>query len=139
MIHRATTTPSSVSPALPPVSTSTSVPPSAACSLTLPSRMGPPSWLASGEVIYADLMLRDPKVSMSGCVHIRLGATIHGVQPDPTVKGGSSVTLVCKVIHADLMLRDPELCPFVETPEMTGWVGPCWPGEYLLVHEFDRP
>src|SRR6266702_239951 len=89
MIHRATTTPSSVSPALPPVSTSTSVPPSAACSLTLPSRMGPPSWLASGEVIYADLMLRDPKVSMSGCVHIRLGATIHGVQPDPTIKGVS--------------------------------------------------
>ncbi|KAH8982625.1 hypothetical protein EDB86DRAFT_3085993 [Lactarius hatsudake] len=35
--------------------------PSAACSLSPPSGAGPPSWLASGEVIYANLMLYDPR------------------------------------------------------------------------------
>src|SRR6266702_489719 len=123
MIHRATTTPSSVSPALPPVSTSTSVPPSTACNLTPPSR-------ACHACVRRGHICRPRSPRSQGLherttpyVHIRLSATVCGVQPDPTVKGGSSVTLVCKVIHADLMLRDPELCPFVETPEMIGWVG----------------
>ncbi|KAI9457211.1 FAD/NAD-P-binding domain-containing protein [Lactarius psammicola] len=96
-------------------------------------------------------------------VHIRLGAAVSDVQPDPSIEGGPSVTLTSgEVIYADviiaadgvkstvqkivtgrddnptptgdaayratiptdLMLRDPELRPFVETPEMTGWMAP---------------
>ncbi|KAI0296726.1 FAD/NAD-P-binding domain-containing protein [Multifurca ochricompacta] len=38
-------------------------------------------------------------------VHVRLGATVKGVQPDPTVKGGPSVTLTTgEVLHADLIV-----------------------------------
>ncbi len=103
-------------------------------------------------------------------VHIRLGATVLTVQPDPAAGGGPSVTLATgEVIHADLiiaadgvkstiqkvvtglddnptptgdaayratiptdvMMSDPDLRPFVETPEMTGWMAP---GRHLMAY-----
>ncbi|KAH9010148.1 FAD/NAD-P-binding domain-containing protein [Lactarius hengduanensis] len=103
-------------------------------------------------------------------VHVRLGATVRDVQPDPAVRGGPSVTLASgEVIYADvviaadgvksviqkivtgrddnptptgdaayratiptdLMIRDPELRPFIETPEMTGWMAP---GRHLMAY-----
>lgn len=117
---------------------------------------------------YHTLLLRLARAAPG--VHIRLGATVSGVQPDPAVDGGPSVTLASgEVIHADLviaadgvksviqktvtgrddtptptgdaayratiptdlMLRDPELRPFVETPEMTGWMAP---GRHLMAY-----
>ncbi|KAH9014230.1 hypothetical protein EDB85DRAFT_1899338 [Lactarius pseudohatsudake] len=93
-------------------STSTLVPPSAACSLTPPSRAGSPSWLASGEVIYVDPMLHDPKFSTNGL--LRLGATICSVQPDPAVKGGSRSFRKAPPVCGDS--RDKEL----DGPPMAG-------------------
>ena len=52
---------------------------------------------------YHTLLLRLARAAPG--VHIRLGATVSDVQPDPAVKGGPSVTLACgEVIHADLII-----------------------------------
>jgi len=100
-------------------------------------------------------------VCSTPCMHICLGAAIRGIQPNPSIIGGPSVTLAsgkvlyadlivsgdsvksmlqkavmglndratpmgdtayCTVICTNLMLEDPELCLFVGTPEMTTWM-----------------
>jgi salicylate hydroxylase len=52
---------------------------------------------------YHTLLLRLARAAPG--VHIRLGANVRDVQPDPAVEGGPHVTLACgEVIHADLII-----------------------------------
>ena len=52
---------------------------------------------------YHTLLLRLARAAPG--VHIRLGATVSDVQPDPAVEGGPNVTLASgEVIHADLII-----------------------------------
>ncbi len=83
---------------------------------------GPSVTLVSGEVIHADLVIAADGVKST----IQKTVTGHDDNPTPTGDAAYRAT-----IPTDLMLRDPELRPFVETPEMTGWMAP---GRHLMAY-----
>ena len=74
---------------------------------------GPNVKLACGEVLYADLV-----VAADG-VKCTLQKAVTGLDDRPTPIGDAAYRAV---MGTDVILQDPELCPFVETPEMTAWM-----------------
>ncbi|EMD31600.1 hypothetical protein CERSUDRAFT_119636 [Gelatoporia subvermispora B] len=78
--------------------------------------------LKSGEVVHGDLI-----VGADGIKSFVQTVVIGKVNPaEPT--GDAAYRAV---IPADLMLEDPELKPFIDTPEMTGWMAP---GRHLMAY-----
>ncbi|OCH87107.1 FAD/NAD-P-binding domain-containing protein [Obba rivulosa] len=78
--------------------------------------------LKSGEVVHGDLI-----VGADGIKSLVQTVVIGKVNPaEPT--GDAAYRAV---IPADLMLADPELKPFIDTPEMTGWMAP---GRHLMAY-----
>jgi salicylate hydroxylase len=76
---------------------------------------GPSVTLASGEVVYADLIVGADGVKST------LQKAVTGLDDKPTPTGDAAYRAI---VHTDLMLKDPELRPFVEALEMTVWMGP---------------
>ncbi|KAI5118405.1 hypothetical protein M0805_002857 [Coniferiporia weirii] len=71
--------------------------------------------LTTGEVISGDLI-----VGADGVKSLVRGVVVgHADSPEPT--GDAAYRAI---ISTDVMLKDPELKPFVDTPEMTAWMGP---------------
>ncbi|KAH9172546.1 FAD/NAD-P-binding domain-containing protein [Lactarius sanguifluus] len=85
-------------------------------------RGGPSVTLASGEVIYADVV-----IAADGVKSV-IQKTVTGRDDNPTPTGDAAYRAT---IPTDLMIRDPELRPFIETPEMTGWMAP---GRHLMAY-----
>jgi hypothetical protein len=83
---------------------------------------GPSVTLASGEVIYADVIIAADGVKST------LQKIVTGRNDNPMPTGDAAYRAT---IPTDLMLRDPELRPFVETPEMTAWMAP---GRHLMAY-----
>ena len=83
---------------------------------------GPSVTLVSGEVIHADLVIAADGVKST------IQKIVTGRDDNPTPTGDAAYRAT---ISTDLMLRDPELRPFVETPEMTGWMAP---GRHLMAY-----
>ena len=83
---------------------------------------GPSVTLRSGEVIHADLIIAADGVKST------LQKVVTGRNDNPMPTGDAAYRAT---IPTDLMLRDPELRPFVETPEMTGWMAP---GRHLMAY-----
>ncbi|KAI0264854.1 FAD/NAD-P-binding domain-containing protein [Gloeopeniophorella convolvens] len=83
---------------------------------------GPCVELAGGEVIHADLVVAADGVKSA------LQRAVTGRDDAPTPTGDAAYRAV---ISADAMLADPELRPFVDTPEMTGWMAP---GRHLMAY-----
>jgi len=83
---------------------------------------GPSVTLASGEVLHADVI-----VGADG-VKSRLQKAVTGRNDAPMPTGDAAYRAI---ISTDSMLEDPELRPFVETPEMTGWMAP---GRHLMAY-----
>ena len=83
--------------------------------------------LASGEVIHGDLILGADGVK-SYVQQIVLGR-VNPAQPT----GDAAYRAI---IPTSVMLEDPELRPFVETPEMTAWMGP---GTHLMAYNIVSP
>ncbi|KAH8116622.1 FAD/NAD-binding domain-containing protein [Phellopilus nigrolimitatus] len=71
--------------------------------------------LASGEVLSADLIIGADGVK-SMVREIVLG--------EPTKATATGDAAYRAIIPTEAMLADPELRPFVDNPEMTGWMGP---------------
>ncbi|KAL5485549.1 hypothetical protein ACEPAI_8192 [Sanghuangporus weigelae] len=80
-----------------------------------PSAPRPSITLTTGEVILADLIVGADGVK-SMVREVVLGA--------PTKATATGDAAYRAVIPTERMLADPELRPFVENPEMTGWMGP---------------
>lgn len=80
-----------------------------------PSASRPSLTLTSGEVIECDLIIGADGVK-SMVREIVLG--------EPTKATPTGDAAYRAIIPAEKMLADPELRPFVENPEMTGWMGP---------------
>ncbi|KAI0357273.1 FAD/NAD(P)-binding domain-containing protein [Trametes cingulata] len=78
--------------------------------------------LASGEVVRGDLIVGADGVK-SMIQRVVLGHT------NPAEPTGDAVYRA--IVPAHLLLEDPELRPFVETPEMTGWMGP---GRHIMAY-----
>jgi len=76
---------------------------------------GPSVTLASGEVLYADLIVAADGVKSS------LQKAVTGLEDAPTPTGDAAYRAV---IPTDLMFEDPELRPLLETPEMISWMAP---------------
>ena len=76
---------------------------------------GPSVTLASGEVLYADLVVGADGLKST----LQKIVTSLDDMPEPT--GDAAYRAV---ISTDLMLEDPELRPFVERPEATVWMAP---------------
>ncbi|KAI0339159.1 FAD/NAD(P)-binding domain-containing protein [Trametopsis cervina] len=71
--------------------------------------------LASGEVVKGDVI-----IGADGVKSTVQQTVLERVNPaTPT---GDAVYRA--IIPTDVMIKDPELKPFVDTPEMTGWMGP---------------
>lgn len=83
---------------------------------------GPSITLASGEVLYADVIVGADGVKST------LQKAVTGRNDAPTPTGDAAYRAV---ISTDPMLQDPELRPFVETPEMTAWMAP---GRHLMAY-----
>ena len=71
---------------------------------------GPSVKLASGEALHADVIVGADGVKST------LQKAITGRNDAPMLTGDAAHRAI---ISTDPMLEDPELCPFVETPEMT--------------------
>lgn len=83
--------------------------------------------LASGEVVHGDLI-----VGADGVKSIIQQVVIGRVNPaQPT--GDAAYRAI---IPTSVMLADPDLKPFVDVPEMTGWMGP---GRHLMAYNIVRP
>jgi salicylate hydroxylase len=82
--------------------------------------------LASGEVVEADLI-----VGADG-VKSRLREVVTGMPTPATATGDAAYRAI---IPAKVLLDDPELRPFIETPEMTGWMAP---GRHLMAYPIVR-
>ena len=81
-----------------------------------PAAVGVPSvTLASGEILYADLI-----VGADG-VKSKLQKAATGLDDKPTPTGDAAYRTV---ISTDLILQDPELRPLVESAEGTVWMAP---------------
>ena len=80
---------------------------------TLPG--GPSVTLASGEVLYADVI-----IGADGVKSI-VQKAVTGLDDAPIPTGDAAYRAI---IPTDLMLQDPDLRQLVETPEMTGWMAP---------------
>lgn len=78
--------------------------------------------LVSGEVLKADLIIGADGVK-SMCRSIVLGA--------PTKATPTGDAAYRAIIPTSEMLKDPDLRPFVENPEMTGWMGP---GRHIMCY-----
>ncbi|KAF8490551.1 FAD/NAD-P-binding domain-containing protein [Russula emetica] len=76
---------------------------------------GPSVTLASGEVLYADVIIGADGVKST------LQKAVTGLDDAPTPTGDAAYRAT---ISTDSMLQDPELRQFVETPEATVWMGP---------------
>ena len=83
---------------------------------------GPSVTLASGEVLYADLVVAADGVKST------LQKTVTGLDDGPTLTGDAAYRAV---VCTNLMLQDSELRPFVETPELTVWMAP---GRHLVAY-----
>ena len=81
---------------------------------------GPSVTLASGEVLYADLIVGADGVKST------LRKAVVGSDDRLTPTGNAAYRAV---LPTDLILKDPKLRPFVETPEMTAWMAP---GRHLM-------
>jgi salicylate hydroxylase len=82
---------------------------------------GPSVKLASGKVLYADLIVGADGVKST------LREAVTGLD-NLTPTGDAAYRAV---LPTDLMLEDPELRRFVETPEMTAWMAP---GRHLMAY-----
>ncbi|KAI8976310.1 FAD/NAD-P-binding domain-containing protein [Trametes punicea] len=78
--------------------------------------------LASGEVVHGDLIVGADGVK-SLVQQVVLGHT------NPAEPTGDAAYRA--IIPTDLLLKDPDLKPFVDTPEMTGWMGP---GRHVMAY-----
>ncbi|CDO72572.1 hypothetical protein BN946_scf184983.g55 [Trametes cinnabarina] len=78
--------------------------------------------LASGEVVHGDLIVGADGVK-SMIQRVVLGHT------NPAEPTGDAVYRA--IIPTDYLLKDPELKPFVDHPEMTGWMGP---GRHIMAY-----
>jgi salicylate hydroxylase len=83
---------------------------------------GPSVTLASGEVLYADVIIGADGIKST------LQKAVTGVDDAPIPTGDAAYRAV---IRTDSMLQDPELRRFVETPEATVWMGP---GRHLVAY-----
>ena len=83
---------------------------------------GPSVTLASGEVLHADVIVGADGVKST------LQKAVTGRNDAPMPTGDAAYRAI---ISTDSMLEDPELRPFVETPEMTGWMAP---GRHLMAY-----
>ncbi|KAI0067398.1 FAD/NAD-P-binding domain-containing protein [Artomyces pyxidatus] len=83
---------------------------------------GPSVTLECGEVLRGDLVIGADGVKS------RLQAVVTGRESAPEATGDAAYRAV---VPTELMLKDPELRPFVETPEMTGWMAP---GRHLMAY-----
>jgi salicylate hydroxylase len=86
---------------------------------------GPSVTLASGEVITGDLL-----IGADGIKSIVQGSIVTPSPPTPTGDAAYRV-----IIPADAMEKDPELKPFLDHPEMTGWMAP---GRHLMAYPIVR-
>lgn len=78
--------------------------------------------LASGETVHGDLVIGADGVK-SYIQQVVLG------QVNPAEATGDAAYRA--LIPTQLMLSDPDLKPFVDTPEMTGWMGP---GRHIMAY-----
>jgi 2-polyprenyl-6-methoxyphenol hydroxylase-like FAD-dependent oxidoreductase len=76
---------------------------------------GPSVTLASGEVLYADVIIGADGVKST------VQKAVTGLDDAPVPTGDAAYRAI---IRTDLMLEDPELRQLVETPEMTAWMAP---------------
>jgi 2-polyprenyl-6-methoxyphenol hydroxylase-like FAD-dependent oxidoreductase len=76
---------------------------------------GPSVTLASGEVLYADVIIGADGVKST------LQKVVTGLDDAPIPTGDAAYRAI---ISTDLMLQDPDLRQLVETPEMTAWMSP---------------
>jgi hypothetical protein len=76
---------------------------------------GPSVTLASGEVLYADVIIGADGVKST------LQKAVTGFDDAPIPTGDAAYRAI---IRTDSMLQDPELRQFVETPETTAWMAP---------------
>ena len=76
---------------------------------------GPSVTLASGEVLYGDVI-----IGADGVKSV-LQKSVTGVNDAPIPTGDAAYRVI---IRTDSMLQDPELRQFVDTPETTAWMGP---------------
>jgi salicylate hydroxylase len=76
---------------------------------------GPSVTLASGEVLYADVIIGADGVKST------LQKAVTGLDDAPIPTGDAAYRAI---IRTDSMLQDPELRQLVETPEMTAWMAP---------------
>ncbi len=83
---------------------------------------GPSVTLASGEVLYADVIIGADGIKST------LQKAVTGLDDAPIPTGDAAYRAV---IRTDSMLQDPELRQFVETPEATVWMGP---GRHLVAY-----
>lgn len=82
--------------------------------------------LASGETVHGDLVIGADGVK-SYIQQVVLG------QVNPAEATGDAAYRA--LIPTQLMLSDPDLKPFVDTPEMTGWMGP---GRHIMAYNVVR-
>jgi len=102
-----------------------------------PAVIGVPSvTLASGEVLYTDLIIGADGVKS------KLQKAVTGIDDKPTPTGDAAYRAV---ISTDAMLQDPELRPFVESAEGTVWMAPgrhlgayCIVGIIVRAHSHDE-
>ena len=80
---------------------------------TLPG--GPSVTLASGEVLYADVIIGADGIKST------LQKAVTGLDDAPIPTGDAAYRAI---IRTDSMLQDPELRQFVENPEATVWMAP---------------
>lgn len=83
---------------------------------------GPSVTLASGEVLYADVIIGADGVKST------LQKAVTGLDDAPIPTGDAAYRAI---IRTDSMLQDPELRQLVETPEMTAWMAP---GRHLMAY-----
>ncbi|KAN0111237.1 FAD/NAD(P)-binding domain containing protein [Russula decolorans] len=76
---------------------------------------GPSVTLASGEVLYADVIIGADGVKST------LQKAVTGLDDAPIPTGDAAYRAI---IRTDSMLQDPELRQLVETPETTAWMAP---------------
>lgn len=87
-----------------------------------PQGSGPSVTLTTGEEIRGDLIIGADGVKSL------LRQVVIG-KPDSPVPTGDAAYRA--IIPTDIMARDPELRPFLDPPEMTGWMGP---GRHVMAY-----
>jgi salicylate hydroxylase len=75
--------------------------------------------LSSGEVLEGDVI-----IGADGVKSFVQSVVLHGAGKRATPPRATGDAVYRATIPADVMLRDPDLKPFIDTPEMTGWMGP---------------